>query len=196
MREKWYSQRETVFSLPKRETHGETVILDRYVDLKHNAFKTNRLQMWTTWSHELFPFENKFILFYHGPITIGQWFFETTSMVYFELIYSEVVGQPRPIILKTRTLKLYILTLFVVIFLNYRDNFENKVARAIWHNLKRVLTSENILKTNSLKHAFWQYFKRLGTVEKKNESNVSKACILTVFQTTWNCRAHSENNGL
>jgi len=52
-------------------------------------------------------------------------------MVYFELINSEVVGQPRPIILKTRTLKLYILTLFVVIFLNYRDNFENKVARAI-----------------------------------------------------------------
>ena len=28
----------------------------------------------------------------------------------------------------------------------------------------------------------------------KNENNVSKACILTVFKTIWNCREHFINN--
>jgi len=41
------------------------------------------------------------------------------------------VNQPHLIILKTLTVKLYILTLFEMIFWNYRDNFENKVERAI-----------------------------------------------------------------
>ena len=39
----------------------------------------------------------------------------------------------------------------------------------------------------SLKHTFLQYLKRFGAAEK-NENNVSKAYILTVFETIWSCR--------
>ena len=45
---------------------------------------------------------------------------------------------------------------------------------------------ENI-KTMSLKNAFWHYLKRFGIVEK-HEKNLSKECILTEFETIWNCR--------
>ena len=46
----------------------------------------------------------------------------------------------------------------------------------------------------SLKHAFWWYLKRFGTTENIFENNVSKACILTVFEKIWNCRETNENN--
>jgi len=39
----------------------------------------------------------------------------------------------------------------------------------------------------SLKQAFLWYLKRFGTAEK-HENSVSKACIVTAFQTIWNCR--------
>ena len=45
-----------------------------------------------------------------------------------------------------------------------------------------------------LKHAFLHYLKRFGTAEKPFENNVSKAFILVVFKTSWNCRQHFENN--
>jgi len=55
-----------------------------------------------------------------------------------------------------------------MIFWNFRDNFENKVERAIWHYLKQlVFTSVNILKTMSLKHLLWLYLKRFGTAMKQ-----------------------------
>ena len=54
-------------------------------------------------------------------------------------------------------------------------------------------TAEKTLKTiMSLKHAFWRYLKWFGTAEK-NENNVSKACVLTRFETIWNCRENLEN---
>ena len=65
-----------------------------------------------------------------------------------------VVGWLNLIILKTRTVKWYIPTLFEMMFWNCRDKFENKVERALLHYLKRVVTSEKMLKTWSLKHAF------------------------------------------
>ena len=83
----------------------------------------------------------------------------------------------------------------------------------IWNDLE---LQRKYLKTTSLKHAFWRYLKRFGTAEKQMktmtlnhafwriwndsepqksfENNVSKACILTVFKTIWNCREHFENN--
>ena len=39
-----------------------------------------------------------------------------------------------------------------------------------------------------------RYLKRCGTAEKKNENNVSKACIVTVFETIWKCREKDERN--
>mgnify|MGYP007091379943 CR=1 FL=1 len=68
---------------------------------------------------------------------------------------------------ETLTVKLYILTLFEMIFWNCRDNFENKILTLF--ETTRV-TSKTILKTMSLK--------------------ALQACILTVFKTNWNCREH------
>jgi len=81
---------------------------------------------------------------------------------------------------------------------------------AFWQYLKRFGTAENILKTMSLKHAhdgIWNnlelqrkdennvskesiltVFEKIGTCKEKIENNVSKACILTVFEIIWNCR--------
>ena len=89
--------------------------------------------------------------------------------------------------------KWYILTIYAIIFWNCRDNFQNKVEGAIWQYLKRFVTSEKVLKTRSLKHEFWQYLKRFGTAEK-NENNVSKAWIMTVFETRCNFRQNIINN--
>jgi len=36
--------------------------------------------------------------------------------------------------------------------------------------------------------------KGIWNAEKKNENNVSKACILVVSETIWNCREIDENN--
>ena len=59
------------------------------------------------------------------------------------------------IILITLTVKLSILTLFEMIFWNCRDNCENKVERASLTLFETTrITSETILKTMSLKHAF------------------------------------------
>ena len=62
-----------------------------------------------------------------------------------------------------------------------------------WKHLV-LLWTLNILKTMSLRHAFWWYLKRLVNCRENIESNVSKACILTVFKTIWNCREHFKNN--
>ena len=72
-----------------------------------------------------------------------------------------------------------------MMFSNCRDNFKNKVERALCWYLKRFVTSENILKTRS----------KLGTAEKerKNENNVSIACIVTVFEPILNCPEQIEN---
>jgi len=35
--------------------------------------------------------------------------------------------------------------------------------------------------------------KRFGTAEK-NENNVSKSCVLTLFERIWNCREKFENS--
>ena len=43
-------------------------------------------------------------------------------------------------------------------------------------------------------NAFWHYLKGFGTAETFFENNVSKACILTVLNTIWNCREHFKNN--
>ena len=101
-----------------------------------------------------------------------------------------------------------------MIFWNCRDNFENKVERAIWHYLKLVLLQRQFLKTMSLKHAFWLYLKRFWNCREhfintffkasaldgiwndlklqKNYWN-NKACILAVFETIWNRRKKYEN---
>ena len=57
------------------------------------------------------------------------------------------------------------------------------------------LTLFETTRITSLKHAFWHYLKRFGTAENVFGNNVSKACILTVFKTIWNCRKHIENIG-
>ena len=55
------------------------------------------------------------------------------------------------------------------------------------------LSQSKKMKTMSLKRAFWRYLKRFGTAEK-NENIVSKACVLTVFETIWNSREIDGNN--
>jgi len=69
-------------------------------------------------------------------------------------------------------------------------NIESNVSfeACILTYLKRLETSETILKTMSLKHVFWQYLKRFGTAETKAEKYFSKACIVAVFKTICNCR--------
>jgi len=51
--------------------------------------------------------------------------------------------------------------------LELKNNFENKVESAIWHYLKQLvfLQRKYILKTTSLKHAFWRYLKWFGFAE-------------------------------
>jgi len=63
------------------------------------------------------------------------------------------VNQPHLIILKTLTVKLFMLTLFEMIFWNCRDNFENKACNLTLFETTRI-TSVTIVKTMSLKHAF------------------------------------------
>ena len=80
--------------------------------------------------------------------------------------------------------KACILTVFQTTW-NCRAHSENNGSIAcILTYLKLFGTAENILKTLSLKHAFWRYLKRFRTAEKKPENNVSKACILAVFATS------------
>ena len=52
----------------------------------------------------------------------------------------------------------------------------------------RLGTAEIISKTMYLKQACWRYLKRLGIAEKKIENKDGNWCILTVFETIWNCR--------
>ena len=67
----------------------------------------------------------------------------------------EVMGQSHLIILKTRTLKWYILMLFETIC-NCKENVEHNVSQTcILTAFQTIVTSENILKTRSLKHVFW-----------------------------------------
>ena len=66
----------------------------------------------------------------------------------------EVMGQSHLIILKTRTLKWYILMLFETIC-NCKENVEHNVSQTcILTAFQTIVTSENILKTRSLKHVF------------------------------------------
>ena len=56
-----------------------------------------------------------------------------------------------------------------------------------WPYLKWYFgTAETILKTRKSVQS--------DTIWKLCENNVSKACVLTVFKTIWNCREHFENN--
>ena len=64
------------------------------------------------------------------------------------LVGREVAGKPHLIILKTRTVKWFIMTLFEMIFWNCRGNFKNR------NYLQRFVTSEKTLKTKYIKHAF------------------------------------------
>ena len=56
---------------------------------------------------------------------------------------------------------------------------------AFWWYLKRFGTAEKQMKTMSLKHAFWRYLKRFGTVGKiwKHENKDAYACNMTRFNT-------------
>ena len=74
----------------------------------------------------------------------------------------------------------------IYVFIKSRLNIlkTRTVNCAFWHDLKRFGTAEDILKM-SLKREFWHYLKRFGSSEKKNENNVSKACILTL-KRFWN----------
>ena len=51
------------------------------------------------------------------------------------------------------------------------------------------------MKMMFLKHALWRYWKRFGTAKKLFENNVSKAYILTVLETIWNCRENEIKDG-
>ena len=101
----------------------------------------------------------------------------------------EGVGQSYLIILRTKTVKCYILTLFEMIFWVCRDNFENKVACS----LALFESICNFRGKLSLKHAF-DVFKTIWTCTETFENNVSKASRLAVFETIWNCRETFENN--
>ena len=81
-----------------------------------------------------------------------------------------------------------------MIFWNVRDNFENKVERAIWHYLKQlVFTSVNIFENNVSKAFTLIVFETIWNCNETNENNVAKVCILKVFKTIWNCREHFKN---
>ena len=91
--------------------------------------------------------------------------------------------------------KACILTAFKTIW-KCREYFENNAflsmrSKGIWNDLKlqRILS-----KTMSLKHAFWWYLKQFGTAENNWKQCTSKACIVKVFETIWNCREHLQNN--
>ena len=104
---------------------------------------------------------------------------------------------------------------------NCREKYENNVSLActvmvyetIWNS-----AADFLLQTISLKHAFWQLWKRFGTAEiffnimsvmhalwrltvvemvwnckKHFENNISKACIVAGFETIWNWRKINEN---
>jgi len=49
-------------------------------------------------------------------------------------------------------------------------------------------TAEKNMNTTSLKHALSQYLKQFVSAQKILKTIISKACILTVFQTIWKCR--------
>jgi len=53
--------------------------------------------------------------------------------------------------------------------------------------LKRVEIAEEKMKTMSPKHAFWRIWYDLE-LQRKHETNVSKAFILALLETIYNCR--------
>ena len=110
------------------------------------------------------------------------------------------------------------LTIFETIW-NCREYLKTtSLKHAFWRHLKRFGNAENILKimlflsmrskgiwndlklqrilskTMSLKQAFWWYLKQFGTAENNWKQCTSKACIVKVFETIWNCREHLQNN--
>ena len=72
----------------------------------------------------------------------------------------------------------------MIITMNYRTS-----TRSGSYN-KTQLTNDQIRSTWCIasRGNVWWYLKRFGTAEKKHENNVSKACIVTAFQTIWDCR--------
>jgi len=78
----------------------------------------------------------------------------------------------------------------------FRENFENNVRKyAFWRFLKWFGTAEK-MKTMSLKYSIWHNLKQFGTAEKTNENNVSKECILAIFDTIWNSREKIKTRAL
>ena len=114
-----------------------------------NGYKTLK----TYWSDFLDCLEviTYIIIYLNSLIKYGFIFFFDVYRYFTLLLYPQSLhflwwwgeawgsGQAHLIILKTLTIKLYILTLFEMIFWNCRDNFENKVERAIWHYLKQLV---------------------------------------------------------
>ena len=72
------------------------------------------------------------------------------------------MGQPHLIILKTRSVKWYTLTLFGMIFWNCREKFENNVSY--------------------FKACILIAFETIWNCREHFENNVSIACILTAFE--------------
>ena len=114
-----------------------------------------------------------------------------------KIIHSDTIWYCRNIF-NNNVSKAYIVTVLETIW-NCREKFENNVSKACiltpdccWNGLK---LQKKWMKTMSLMHAFWRYFKRFGTAGE-SENKDGKLYIVTVLETFWNCREKFENNVL
>ena len=118
---------------------------------------------------------------------------KTMSLKHAFLYYLKRFGTAEKV-LKSNDCKACILTVIETIW-NCREKVKwMSLNNALWRYLKLFWNAKTILKTMELKHAFWRYFKRFGTAHTNNKNNVSKACIVMVFETILTCRENFESN--
>ena len=77
----------------------------------------------------------------------------------------------------------------------------HEICKAKWCILTRLETYARRLlggaRAGCLKRAFWHYLKLFGTAEKHLKTKtLFKTCILTLFETIWNCRETFENKNV